>query len=161
MLPTIIGNFTRQSKALALLLQLMQEEFSLLMSRAPRDVTKIEFSIQELMGQLMAERKSVKAALHNMRLREYLEALPNKEHPRNKERIAQLDALIEEIEKLEQECARQAAKNSRLVLALMDQSEKLLSHLHSQIRPHKNESYSKHGTFAKDRPEATLIQGRL
>ena len=161
MLQNIIENLHRQSKGLALLQQLMQEEFALLMSREPRDVTKIEFSVQELMGQLMAERKGIKAMLHGMRLAEYLEALPNKEHPRNAGRVERIHALLQEIDGIEQACAQQAEKNSKLVLALMDQSEKLLVHLHNELTPKKKNGYSNRGTYSNDRPQATLIRGRL
>jgi len=160
MLQTIASNLTRQSKALALLLQLMQEEFSLLTGRDPRDVTRIEFSIQELMGQLVAERKAVKGMLGQVRLAQFLESGPAK-HPSNREKAEVIRALLEEIHGLEQECARQADKNSKLVLALMDQGEKLLHYLHDQLRPKNQDAYSNRGKYAADRPQATLIRGRL
>lgn len=160
MLETIASNLNRQSKALALLLQLMQEEFSLLTSREPKDVTRVEFSIQELMGQILVERKAVKGMLHNMRLVEFLETAAVK-HPANAAKSTTIKALLQEIQELEQECARQAKKNSKLVLALMDQGEKLLHHLHEQIRPNKKDSYSKRGQYSSQRPQASLIRGRL
>ncbi len=160
MLQTIIHNLTRQNKGLALLLQLMQEEFSLLKANEPRDVTRVEFSIQELMGQLMAERKQLKGMLYGTRLVQFLDT-PSMKHPSNKGLADAIRALMQEIHEHEQLCAKQAEKNSRLVLALMDQGEKLLYHLHDQLRPKTKDSYSKTGAYTSNRPQAALIQGRL
>lgn len=160
MLQIIFDNLTRQSKGLALLQQLMQEEFSLLKANEPRDITRVEFSIQELMGQLMAERKQLKSMLYGTRLTQFLDT-PSMKHPSNRQRADAIRALMQEIHEHEQLCAKQAEKNSKLVLALMDQGEKLLHHLHGQLRPEKKDSYSKRGTYASNRPQASLIQGRL
>lgn len=160
MLQTIIDNLTRQSKGLALLLQLMQEEFSLLKANEPRDVTRVEFSIQELMGQLMAERKQLKGILYGTRLVQFLDS-PSLKHPSNKERADAIRSLMQTIHEHEQQCAKQAEKNSKLVLALMDQGEKLLHHMYDQLRPKKKDSYSNRGTYASNRPQAALIKGRL
>ncbi len=162
MLHSIFRNVLRQKKGLDLLLHLMQEEFSLLLGRKPQDITKLEFSIQELLGQLVAERKSLQAMLHGMRLREYLEALPPQEDTQLESLRQAIVQLVGQCDVAEQACAKQAEKNSSLVLALMDQGQKLLQHLHDQLVPKNTNAYSKRGRFSSEsKPRATLISGRL
>ncbi len=56
----ILENLTRQHKALHVLKHIQEEEFSYLREFKPQSVGALEFSIQELMRQLMVERKCVR-----------------------------------------------------------------------------------------------------
>lgn len=161
LLAPIHENLIRQSKALSLLHELMQEEFSQLTDRNPSAVTKTEFSIQELTGQIIAERKSIRSMLHGMRLKEYLEALPVPEDETLRPLPAAILETLDEISSHEQRCARQAEKNTRLVLGLMDQSQGLLEYLHDQLVPKKKEGYSARGRYSNERPQARIIEGNL
>ncbi len=167
MLQRIHDNLFRQHKAMGVLAELLGEEFSLLMNHKPQDVTHLELSIHDLMHQLADERQEVKDMLQGMKLADYLDVVvPGGEVPIEdgagtmdpRDRVRQLLAAIEATE---QDCVRQARKNTELVLALMDQGHNMLTWLHDQIVPKKSESYSRRGVFANKRTEAALISGRL
>ena len=160
MLQRIQQSLSRQSKGVALLGVLMREEFSLLQEHKPQDVTRLEFSIQELMGQLVAERKALKAMLHGMRLMDYLEALALAD-PAQEALRAEIYALLQQVDAREQECAKQAEMNSTLVLGLMDQGHKMLAHLQEQVIPKAQAVYSRHGRYSGERPQAALLEGKL
>lgn len=161
LLAPINESLSRQGKALTLLHKLMQEEFSQLMARNPTEVTKTEFSIQELVGQIISERKSLRGMLHGMRLKDYLEALPQPEEEALRDLPDTIQKSLVSIHKLEQLCARQAEKNTKLVLGLMDQSQGMLEFLHNQLVPQKKESYSAKGTYSNQRPQARILEGKL
>ena len=56
----ILENLTRQAKALKVLLHLQEEEFAHLSEFRPQSVGALEFSIQELMRQILSERTNVR-----------------------------------------------------------------------------------------------------
>ncbi len=148
------GNLVRQFKALQVLDLLVGEEFTYLKENKPQDVTATEFSIHELMRQLAVERLELKHMLGGKRLRETMDTLPE-------EQQAVLFPLLQNIDDLEQQCARQASMNAKLALALHDQSQSLLEFIHDQIKPKDQSTYGKMGRYQEHRPEAVIIRGKF
>ena len=152
---TVHTSLIRQSKALALLCELMEEEYQTLLGHNTDAVVALEFSIQELIRQLAAEKATVMKALAGVRVKEYAANLPQAEGE------ALLD-LLGAIDKAEQSVSRQATRNSQLSLALLDQSSRTLVALTSQVMPPKAETYGRRGGMrTHGHPEAALISGRL
>lgn len=155
MYTTVHSSLMRQSKALALLCELMEEEYQVLLGHNTDAVVALEFAIQELIRQLAVEKATVIKALDGVRVKEYAENLPQ----------AEGDALLEllsSIDKAEQGVSRQATRNSQLSLALLDQSSRTLQALTSQAMPPKAETYGRRGGMrVHAHPEAALISGRL
>ena len=155
MYTTVHTSLIRQSKALALLCELMEEEYQTLLGHNTDAVVALEFSIQELIRQLAAEKATIMKALAGVRAKEYAATLPQAEG------AALLD-LLTVIDRAEQDAARQATRNSQLSLALLDQSSRTLQALTSQVMPPKAETYGRRGGMrVQNHPEAALISGRL
>lgn len=155
MYTTVHSSLMRQSKALVLLCELMEEEYQVLLGHDTDAVVALEFAIQELIRQLAVEKATVIKALAGMRVKEYAENLPQAEGD------VLLD-LLTTIDKAEQGVSRQATRNSQLSLALLDQSSRTLQALTSQVMPPKAETYGRRGGMrAHTHPEAALISGRL
>lgn len=150
----IIGNLTRQAKALELLERLQLEEFDLLMARNSAGVSALEFSVHELLRQIAVEREDLKAAMQGIRVNEYAEMLADEER-------TQVHRVLAVIDVAEQRCARQAEKNTTLSLALLDQSHDLMNTLHSHITPKEQVVYGAKGGYATHRPAASIFSGRL
>ena len=158
MLDQIMDSLARQVRALDLLNFLQAEEFSRLKDLKPKSVTEIEFSIQELIRQVAAEREWVKTLLGGRKLRELKEEL----RPIMPEKMDELASLLSNVDAREQACAIQAEHNSALALALMDQSQSMLEFLHKQVAPKKQDGYSAKGRMLhQDKPEASILRGRL
>lgn len=147
------GNIVRQKQALLVLKTLLEEEFAQLRDREPEAVTATEFSIHELMRQLAVERMELKEMLGGQRLAEVMQVWSDDE-----QQI--LNDLLANIDNAEQACARQAALNTELALALHDQSQSLIEHIQEQMKP-KKQTYGNKGRYTEVRPEATLLHGRL
>ena len=155
MYTTVHTSLIRQSKALTLLCELMEEEYQTLLGHNTDAVVALEFSIQELIRQLAAEKATIMKALAGVRAKEYAATLPQAEG------AALLD-LLTVIDRAEQEAARQATRNSQLSLALLDQSSRTLQALTSQVMPPKAETYGRRGGMrVQHHTEAALISGRL
>lgn len=150
----IHGNLVRQFKALELLEQLLEEEFSLLQQAQTDAVVSLEFSIHELLRQIAAERAEIKSIMQSTRLMEYAGMLPQDQG----EEIMRLVTLIDAAE---QRSARQASINTRISLALLDQSQELLTYLHENLKPAAPQTYGARGTFRNHRPQAALFSGRM
>lgn len=150
----IRDNLNRQFKALELLQSLLEEEFELLRTRDTDGVTNLEFSIHELLRQIVVERMDLKNTMQDTALLEYAELLPEEEG-------AEAKRLFHLIDSLEQHCSRQASQNTELSLALLDQSQALMVYLHEQIAPRRQSTYGARGQYRDDRPAAALISGRL
>ena len=146
--------FTRQNKAMDLMLELLEEEFALLMERDTDAIMTLEFSIHELLRQLASEKESIIRFLGGGRLNDYAQMLPEDQ------RMVIL-SLWHEIDKKEQACARQASQNTQLSLGLLDQSKDLLNYLHERIVPPQRTSYSRKGVYTQARPQPTLITGHF
>lgn len=150
----IYGNLDRQAKALTLLGELLDEEFSLLLKHDTEAVMGLEFSIHELLRQLAVEKESVIHRLGGGRVLDYAQMLPP-------EQGETLSGLWHAIDDAEQRCARLASRNTELSLALMDQSKHMLDYLHTHILPPRQDTYGRRGRYTQQRPAAALLSGRL
>lgn len=155
MYTTVHSSLMRQSKALVLLCELMEEEYHTLLGHDTDAVVALEFAIQELIRQLAVEKATVIKTLAGLRVKEYAADLPQAEGE------ALLD-MLRAVDKAEQGVSRQAMRNSQLSLALLDQSSRTLQALTSQAMPPRAETYGRRGGMrAHAHPEAALISGRL
>ncbi len=150
----IHGTLTRQFKGLELLYSLLEEEFELLRKRDTDAVATLEFSIHELLRQVAQERVFLQNTLQGTKLMEYAKMLPEEDG----QEVVRMFRLIDS---LEQHCSRQAALNTELSLALLDQSQSLLVFLHKQITPKQTSCYGAKGRMVNDRPGAAIYSGRL
>ncbi len=154
MFAIIESNLTRQHKGLEVLEELLREEFELLTGRKTDAIINLEFSMHELLRQLAVERTELKEMMHGTRLAEYAGLLPEEEGASVKKLLALIDSM-------EQRCARQASQNAEISLALLDQSQELLTFLHDQVAPQSKVVYGRKGSYANPRPQAALLNGRL
>lgn len=150
----IRGNLVRQQKAMELLVNLLEEEFALLRTHDTEGVVALEFSVHELLRQIAVERMEIKDVMQGTKLAEYAGLLePEKE--------AEVRDLLQAIDKAEQQSARQASHNTRLSLALLDQSQELLDYLQDQVQPENVSVYGRRGTYRSHRPQAAIFSGRM
>ena len=152
-------NLVRQNKAMVLLQVLFQEEFSRLLKSDAVGVSRLELSIQELIRQLASERGYLRSLVQDIepgarRVSELYGVM-------DQEKADTFAELVQVLDKTEQGCATQAAKNHELAMALHDQSKALLNFLHNEIRPKHQDSYSAKGRFANPSSQASLLRGRL
>lgn len=159
MIRLIEENLVRQNKAMMLLYVLLEEEFSRLNQGNPQGVSQVELSIQELMRQVAAERRSLRAMVGALvpgalRVRELYQIL-------DQETREAFDRMLEMLDATEQRCGVQAAKNNEMAMALFDQSSKLLSFMHNQIKPKNTGAYAASGRLARAPSSARLLTGRL
>ena len=150
----IYESLSRQDKALCLLRDLLEEEYSSLLSRDIEGVVSLEFSVQELIRHLAVEKTFVIKRLGGMRVAEYAAMLPD-------DLAASLLETLQRIDVSEQGAARQASRNTTLSLALLDQSSRTLQALTSQAMPPRVETYGRRGGMRTLHPQAALISGRL
>ncbi|WP_461210501.1 flagellar export chaperone FlgN [Desulfocurvus sp. DL9XJH121] len=158
MLDRITDNIRRQLKGLELLSTLLEEEFACLTGRDPQAVTGCEFSIQELLRQLAVERMTLKGMVKDVAPE--ARSLRDLEAVVAPEAAAEFSSLLDRVDPLEQRCAVQAEKNSRIAFALADQSRGLLEYMHKKIQPKCQDTYAKNGRFQDHRPEAAILRGR-
>ena len=149
----IYGNLNRQSKGLQLLSALLEEEFAYLSERRMDDVASIEFSILELIRQLIAEREEIINIMQGVKARQYAEMLPPDE-------AAAMNKLLDELEENEQSCAKQSSLNSEMSLSLLDQGQQLMDFLYTRALPPQVETYNGRGSMYKQRPQAAMLSGR-
>lgn len=151
----IYESLNRQDKALALLRDLLEEEYQILLGRDTDGVVALEFSIQELIRQLAVEKTFVIDRLNGQRVLDYAAGLENDE-------AQALQELFQSIDATEQQASRQASRNAQLSLALLDQSTSTLYALTSKATPAKAETYGRRGDMVYElHPGAALISGRL
>lgn len=152
-------NLVRQNKALMLLLILLEEEFSRLMSSNPQSVSQIELSIQELMRQVAVERASLRRMLGKIaegatRVRDIFLMMDD-------ETRTSFEGMLVMLDETQQKSAVQAAKNNAMAMALFDQSKGLLEFMHNQIKPKNTTAYAASGRYARSSSNARLLTGRL
>ncbi len=160
MFATLEENLVRQNKAMALLGVLLEEEFARLQKRDPRGVSQVELSIQELLRQIGSERQSLK------RMCKAIDPDAERVHLlyplMDEETEEAFRAMLKMLDKMEQKCGLQAAKNQELAKALLDQSSSLLNFMHREIQPKKREAYSAKGRFVGPGSlQPTILRGRL
>ena len=150
----ILSSLSRQEKGLQLLQKLLEQEYRIICERKLDLVAHAEFSIQELIRQLVVEKEFVIGLLKGVPLREYAQGLG--------EEMAQplLDALMR-LDAIEQKSSRQAARNSQLSLALLDQNAKSMQTLFKQAVPEKTLVYGRRGGMRAVASQGALISGRL
>lgn len=151
----IYESLIRQDKALALLRELLEEEYGILLSRDTNGVASLEFSIQELIRQIAVEKSLVIRLLNGKRVIAYAASLPSEESEI-------LKKLFQSVDDGEQAVSRQASRNAQLSLALLDQSTRTLQALTSQVVPPFTGVYGRSGDMTHIKhPQAALISGRL
>lgn len=148
-------SLNRQDKALALLKDLLEEEYAILLGRDTNAIASLEFSIQELIRQIAVEKSFVIRSLQGKRVMEFAQTLPE-------EKSQKLEALFQSVDNKEQAVSRQASRNAQLSLALLDQSTQTLHALTSQVVPPLSGVYGRSGDMCHlKHPQAALISGRL
>ncbi len=151
----IYDTLRRQDQGLKLLISLLDEEYDFLRERKTDEVVSLEFSVHELIRQLAVEKELIKRTLDGGKLIHYVELLPS-------EQGEELRSMFKSIDRAEQNASRKASRNAELSLALLDQSQRLMQELHSQIVPKSAPTYGRRGYMGtKQRPQAALISGRL
>jgi hypothetical protein len=153
----ILESLIRQAKGTELLHALLREEYALLRGGQPGEVTGLEMVIQELVRQLVREREFLIRRLGMAgpgRLAEFLEGLA----PAEREVF---EAWRTRIVAHEQESARQTTLNSKLAMALWEQSGNLLRHFQNQVVPRERNTYTAKGTWGNRSATATMVRGRL
>ena len=150
----IYTSLVRQAKGLELLRELLSEEYRLICERKMEEVASCEFSIQELIRQLVNEKEFVMERLKGQRLREYAKDLAAEDQKA-------VLTIAEQIDKNEQKASLQASLNSQLSLALLDQNEKNLQTLFKQVVPENTVVYGRRGAMQKVAAQGALISGRL
>jgi hypothetical protein len=157
MMERILSNLERQLRALELLAQLQKEEFSHLSNRNPGGVAIVEFSLQELLRQLGAERKSLfglYAAMDPAAKR--LSDLLGRFDPASRARAETVHAAIGLAEK---RCAVQAGRNYDMALGLYDVVKNSMDSLQRLLIP-KKETYGARGRVGAAMPAPGRINGR-
>lgn len=150
----IHANLFRQLKGLELLHSLLEEEFACLLERNVEEISALEFSIHELMRQLLNERMEIKGIMNGVKVSEYADMLPAEDG-------AAVSGLMTELLEREQVCSRQAGLNSTLAFGLLDQGQELLDFLYSAAVPKQADTYGAKGGMQTNKPRAALISGRL
>ena len=150
----IHANLFRQLKGLELLHSLLEEEFACLLERNVEEISALEFSIHELMRQLLNERMEIKGIMNGVKVSEYADMLPAEDG-------AAVHGLMAELLEREQVCSRQAGLNSTLAFGLLDQGQELLDFLYSAAVPKQADTYGAKGGMQTNKPRAALISGRL
>lgn len=133
----------RQKQALGLLQNLLEEEFEALLSGSPQTVSSLEFSVQELVRQLMDEKEFMAGELKKAgfsETAEYVDSLDQGE-------ASALKEIIKDLQGMEEECSRQAMKNSHMAQALAEQSSGLLDMFYANVTPRKEDVYSSRGRW--------------
>lgn len=154
----IEAGLIRQKQALGLLFSLLEEEFSALLDNSPQEVSSLEFSVQELIRQLMDEKDEIRYILEKnsaSSLTQYLEDLDSGESSVIRE-------ILEDLRLLEEKCSHQAMKNNEVAKALAEQSAGLLSFFYEQVTPKQENVYSARGRWYDSASKSTgLLRGRL
>jgi len=153
----LLESLIRQREGLKALAILLVEEFAILTAKDKSGLADMELSVQELIRQLLKERDDLETCLGKV--------MPEVEGLRQcidrHDHSGELEALLKDIEQLEKQCSRQATANADLVMALVRQSQDMLSFMHDQVKPRNEDVYSRKGRFADDAIEPRLLQGRL
>lgn len=155
MFQRIHDHLFRQSQALSLLCTLENEEYDLLAARDVSAIAPLEFSVQELIRQIAAEKTAVIRLLQGGKVLDYAALLPA-------EQGSKLRRLYTAIDRHEQQASRAASRNARLSLALLDQNQHILQELNSKAVPRQATTYGRRGRMLyQQKPEASIISGSL
>lgn len=144
----------RQSQALNVLTELLDEEYQLLIHRDTDAIVALEFSIHELIRQIANEKNSVITFLGGGKLSHYAEMLPSEDSTTIKNYFKMIDIS-------EQACSKKASVNAKFSLVLLDQSRDTFKELQSQSTPKVSQTYGRRGVMQVQRPQASFYSGRL
>lgn len=154
----IEAELLRQNQALMVLFTLLEEEFSALAGNAASDVASLEFSIQELIRQLMDEKDAVKAILDQnsfSSLEQYIDSL-------DKGEAGIIREILKDLEALEEQCSIQAMKNNAMASALAEQTAGLVKFMYDQVTPREENVYGAGGRWHDNGSKSTgLLRGTL
>ena len=159
-LQRISNSLFRQHQGLQLLQELLQEEHSQMVEKGDSgELATHELSIQELLRQLLKEREEVHLGIGNLtspqnRVSDILHLFPEQE----KERVS---SILEELNKLEAECNKQAEINADIAMALVEQSNNLLEYFNKQLWPQQGDVYCKDAKWQHFNSNAAILQGKL
>ncbi len=154
----IYERMRRQEGALEFLWELLQEEFALLQAGQADEIASCEFSIQELLRQLAHEKEELRHFLEKYvpgsdGVRSALTCLPDSESKK-------VFPLTSSVRQKEQDCARQAAMNAELALALQEQSVQLLNFFRAQVMPKEENVYSANAKMYSQTQSPSLLSAR-
>lgn len=157
MIESILENIERQGRAMELLAQLQKEEFAHLTSRNPNAVAAVEFSLQELLRQLGAERRSLKRlyAAFDPAAKRLADIIDRFDAPSRQ----RAESLHKALELAEKRCATQAERNYTMALGLYDVVKSSMDGLQKLMIPKKS-VYGATGRFADSVPRPGRINGR-
>jgi len=154
----IMAGLKRQKLALKLLFLLLQEEYAALMNNQPDKVSSLEFSLQELVRQMIREKEDVINAVQEAGfegLGDYISSLDKKSAQKHMD-------LMNQLQDEEKKMALQAVKNATMAKALSDQSTALAREFFQQVSPRKPDTYSADGRrYAEMSREGGFIRGRM
>ncbi|MFO7817455.1 MAG: flagellar export chaperone FlgN [Desulfovibrionales bacterium] len=151
----LLTTLSRLNKGFVLLDVLLREEFSALKGHDTKKIAAVEFSVQELLQQLMREKQILSRNIRESgfdSLNEWLHKNPEEEKTAK---------IWERTKEKEQQAAVQGAKNNKLANALAEQSNMLLGFFYDQLSVEQEDVYSSRATFARRRKDAGIIRGRL
>lgn len=154
MFEIICATLNRQSSALSLLTELLEEEYQLLIKRDTKRIVALEFSIHELIRQIANEKHNIIKTLGGGKLLHYAEMLPSEDS----ETIKRLHLMIDTSE---QKCCKQASQNAEFSLILLDQSRATFKELQRYATPKVTQTYGPKGVMQVQRPQASVYSGRL
>lgn len=154
MFSRIIEALSRQSQALKVLNELLEEEYHLLIRRDTKAIVALEFSIHELIRQLAGEKNNLIKILGGGKLLHYAEMLPAEDSDSVRNLYSAIDAR-------EQSCSRQASVNAEFSLLLLDQSQATFKELQKYATPKVTQTYGRKGSMQVLRPQASVYSGRL
>jgi hypothetical protein len=156
----IAENLIRQHKGLQLLSELLQQEYAELKGKDQQDLAVLEFSIQELIRQLAAEKEHLQRLLEDGQpqvqdLQGLAKSLSGKQG-------LFVQDVRGKISTLEQRCREQARANADLSLALLEQSRELMGFLQDQLKQGSQDLYSQKGSWKESSiQEPSILKGRL
>ena len=91
MFQIVSQSLQRQSKALSLLFELLEEEYFSIMERKTETVVALEFSLQELIRQIAVEKSCVIRTLAGQRVLAYADSLPEEQADELRNIFAEVD----------------------------------------------------------------------
>ncbi|MFW6415542.1 MAG: flagellar export chaperone FlgN [Thermodesulfobacteriota bacterium] len=159
-LQRISNSLLRQHQGLLLLYELLCEEHSQMVEKDDSgELATHELSIQELLRQLLKEREEVHFCISTLgapenQVSDILHLFPEKEQER-------VSRTLEELNKLEAKCNKQAEINADIAMALVEQSNSLLQFFNKQLWPEQGDVYCKDAKWQHFNSNATILQGRL
>ena len=156
----LLASLFRQYEAFKLLHDLLREEHSQMVEKDDsEELAKHELSIQELLRQLAREKEEVHFCVgsHGFPENRVSDIL----HLFSEEEREKISWLLDELNRLEQNCNKQAEINADIAMALVEQSNSLLEYFNKQLWPDQGDVYSKNAKWQHFNSNASILQGKL